>query len=242
MKKLLFAIAGAASFAALAADPASGANDISIVGFENYAADAGVLGKDDTGAVGTSLWTATGDDASLVKTYGGDNAAAPAIKEPAPFDGAAENTKYLALDTNGAELQRAIPVAGQAVAADGTYIDTLVQFTPSESAPTSADLTGAKLAIWLYADSVHNTTNLYVQAGIVDSNGDLTSHAYKLNATAEAGQWYRLTVTALKNVMAKPADQLADGYLNGFQIRLDGTLLEAADDRVGWTPTMMRLP
>ena len=66
MKKLLFAIAGAASFAVLAADPAAGANDISIVGFENYTADATVIGVGDDGGNGNSLWSCAGDDASLV--------------------------------------------------------------------------------------------------------------------------------------------------------------------------------
>ena len=230
MKKLLFAIAGAASFAALAADPEARSGDISLVGFENYTVDQTVIGYDDGGGSGSTLWSASGDDASLVKTYGGDNATAPSITEPAPFAGET-NTKYLALDTNGSELQRAIPAAGQAIAADGTYIDTLVQFTPSESDPTSADLTGAKLAIWLKADSEHNTTNLMVQAGIVAADGTVSSHAYKLNASAEPNTWYRLTVTALKNITKVPAENMAaDGFLNGFQIKLDGTLLEAATD------------
>ena len=226
MKKLLFALAGAASFAALAADPAAGANDISIVGFENYTADQTVIGYGDDGESGSSLWTATGDDASLVKTYGGDNAAAPNIKEPAPFDGAAENTKYLALDTNGSELQRAIPAAGQTIAADGTYIDTLVQFTPSESAPTSTDLTGAKLAIWLGV--VENVTNLYVQGGFLMgpvAEGTPTidttaTQAYKLgNIHVEPGQWHRLTVKAIKL-----DDDGAGNTISGFQILVDGTL------------------
>ena len=226
MKKLLFALAGAASFAALAADPAAGANDISIVGFENYTADQTVIGYGDDGASGSSLWTATGDDASLVKTYGGDNAAAPNIKEPAPFDEAAENAKYLALDTNGSELQRAIPAAGQTIAADGTYIDTLVQFTPSESAPTSTDLTGAKLAIWLGV--VENVTNLYVQGGFLEGpvgEGTPTidttaTQAYKLgNIHVEPGQWHRLTVKAIKL-----DDDGGGSTISGFQILVDGTL------------------
>ena len=232
MKKLLFALAGAASFAVLAADPTPGASDISIVGFENYTADRTVIGYGDDGASGNSLWTATGDDASLVKTYGGDNAAAPNIKEPAPFDGAAENAKYLALDTNGSELQRAIPAAGQTIAADGTYIDTLVQFTPSESAPTSADLTDAKLAIWLGV--VENVTNLYVQGGYYtqESASDPTTFTpaggtktYKLSGTYQPGTWYRLTVKACPSLINGFEGQ----YLPGFVITVDGQTLAASE-------------
>ena len=224
MKKLLFALAGAASFAALAADPTPGASDISIVGFENYTADRTVIGYGDDGASGNSLWTATGDDASLVKAYGGDNAAAPNIKEPAPFDGAAENTKYLALDTNGSELQRAV---GATVAATGTYIDTLVQFTPSESAPTSTDLDGAKLAIWLGVDSENNTTNLMVQACYWDfADAPVgTSQAFALTGkTIEPGTWYRLTVKAIDNIMNVDSGM----SIPAFQILVDGTEMTLA--------------
>ena len=225
MKKLLFAIAGAAAFSAFAADPSAGANDISIVGFENYTVDQTVIGYGDNGVAGDTLWSCAGDDASLVKTLGGDNAAVPSITEPRPFAGET-NTKYLALDTNGSELQRAIPAAGQTIAADGTYIDTLVQFTPSESAPTPTDLTGAKLAIWLGV--VENVTNLYVQGGFLEGpvgEGTPTidttaTQAYKLgNIQVEPGLWYRLTVKAVKL-----DDDGAGNTISGFQILVDGTL------------------
>ena len=227
MKKLLFAIAGAASFAALAADPSAGANDISLVGFESYTVDAPVVGATDNGQEGTSLWTATGDDASTVKTYGGDNAAAPSITEPRPFAGET-NTKYLALDTNGSELQRAIPAAGQTIAADGTYIDTLIQFTPSESAPT--DLDGAKIAIWLGV--VENVTNLYVQAEQY-TDEDSSTHAsqsfalVKQDGTAPVvnpSTWYRLTIKAIPNVF-DAGNPDCEERIPAFQISLDGVLL-----------------
>ncbi len=217
MKKLLFAIAGAAAFSAFAADPAAGANDISIVGFENYTADQTVIGYGDNGVSGNSLWTCAGDDASLVKTYAGGDIAAPNIKEPAPFDGAAENAKYLALDTNGSELQRAI---GTSVAADGTYIDTLVQFTPSESAPSAEDLSGAKLAIWLGVEN--NVTNLMVQGNYwdFDSAPTATAQAYALTGkTIEPGTWYRLTVKAIPNILGQGSGM----SLPAFQIVVDGT-------------------
>ena len=229
MKKLLFAIAGAASFAVLAADPSAGANDISIVGFENYTADQTVIGYGDNGVAGDTLWSCAGDDASLVKTLGGDNAAVPSITEPRPFAGET-NTKYLALDTNGSELQRAIPSDQDqnVVPAAGMYIDTLVQFTPSESAPTSADLTGAKLAIWLGVEN--NVTNLYVQGNAWDwdsvgSDFTMSSQAYALTGkTIEPGTWYRLTVKAIPNVLSAESPYA----ISAFQIFVDGTEMAAA--------------
>lgn len=230
MKKLLFAIAGAAAFSAFAADPSAGANDISLVGFENYTVDQTVIGYGDNGQEGGSLWSCEGDDASLVKTLGGDNAAVPSITEPRPFAGET-NTKYLALDTSGAELKRAIPAAGQAVAADGTYIDTLVQFTPSESDPTSEDLTGAKLAIWLKVDN--NVTNLMVAGGQYsaastdDEDITVTAKSYKLSGSYEQNTWYRLTVKAIKTIAG--AGWEGSDY-SGFQIFIDGTLLTIVGD------------
>ena len=229
MKKLLFAIAGAASFAALAADPAARTGDISLVGFENYTADQTVIGYRDDGQQGQggeSPWSATGDDASVVKTYGGENAAVPTgISFPAPFEDAGD--KYLDLNTEGAELRRAIPAAGQAIAADGTYIDTLVQFTPSESAPTETDLNGAKLAIWL--SSENNVTNLCVAGGFYEGAEldegiptgapSVSPKTYKLSGTYDPSTWYRLTVKAIKFVEASGSVYV------GFQISIDGTPL-----------------
>ena len=225
MKKLLFAIAGAASFAALAADPEVRTGDIDVLGFENFdltleTVTGAVVDRTDSGVEGTSKWSCSGDDASLVKPYGGDNATAPSITEPAPFAGET-NTKYLALDTNGSELQRAIPAAGQTVAADGTYVDTLVQFTPSESAPTSTDLDGAKLAIWLGVDSEHNTTNLMVAGAYYMMT---TSTNYTLSGTYEPGTWYRLTVKAIPTL----ANGAEGQYLPGFVIAIDGQTLSIA--------------
>ena len=226
MKKLLFAIAGAAAFSAFAADPALG-NHISLVGFENYTVDQTVIGYGDNGQEGGSLWSCAGDDASLVKAYAGGDVSAPDITEPDPFNGAAENNNYLNLDTNGAELQRAIPAAGQQIAADGTYIDTLIQFTPSESAPT--DLADAKIAIWLGVDSDNTTTNLCVAGGFYEGaeldNGiptgapSVSPKTYKLSGTYDPSTWYRLTVKAIKFVEA------GESVYVGFQISIDGTPL-----------------
>ena len=89
MKRLLFAIAGAAVFSAFAADPALG-DHISIVGFENYTVDQTVIGYGDDGQAGNSLWAfpAGADDASLVKAYSGSDVGTPSCSIPAPFSDA----------------------------------------------------------------------------------------------------------------------------------------------------------
>ena len=223
MKKLLFAIAGAAAFAAFA-DPAQGGEgDISWVGFEAYDTTTNVVGQTDNGQEGTSLWTCEGDDNSFVKTYAAsEDVDVPAISRPALF-AEEENTKYLALDTNGSELQRAIPAAGQAVAATGTYIDTLVQFTVSESDP-SDDLTGAKLAIWLGVTNVNDvaTTNLYVMGGYYDASWGHSVKKYALSSgavTVTQGTWYRLTVKAIADITG------GQESIPGFKVYLDGNVL-----------------
>ena len=227
MKKLLFTFAAAAAFAAMADDPSKGANDIDVLGFENFnlsqtaTVSGAVVNRGDDGTLGLTQWVCNGDDASLVKTYGGDNATAPSLAlYPAPFTDGGDN--YLALDTNGSELQRYFSTDttnGTPTAVSGPlYIDTLVQFTPSESAPTSADLDGAKLAIWLGV--VNNVTNLYVQ-GMQYSDAEISVSApvaYKItNVIPQPGTWYRLTVKAI------PAALSTMGMVSAFTVAIDGT-------------------
>jgi len=229
MKKLMFAIAGAAAFAAFAgSDPAAGEGVISLVGFEAYTTNTTVLGYNDQGQSGNSLWTSTGDDESRVQAYGGDNATAPSaldVSFPAPFTEVGAGDNYLALDTSGAELQRLIPndQGQQTIPAGGTYIDTLVQFTVTEDEePTIDDTT--KLAIWMGVGD--GATNLYVKGGYmvgpVGEGGvtiDTTDRrTYKLDSVVEPGAWYRLTVKAV--VIDNDG---AGNYISGYQVFIDGT-------------------
>ena len=243
MKKLLFAIVGAAAFSAFAADPDPSQDwrqgDIDVLGFENFDltnpnVTGAVINRDDTGVEGTSKWSCSGDDASLVKTYGSEDVTAPNIKEPDLFASQNGGDNYLALDTNGSELQRAIPAAGQAIAADGTYIDTLIQFTPSESAPT--DLNGAKIAIWLGVEN--NVTNLCVQGAcytLVEGQFNFTTpQKYTLSGTYEPGTWYRMTIKAVSSLLNGMEGQ----YLPGFVISVDGqtlTTVESAADAAAYS-------
>ena len=179
MKKLMFAAAIAASAAAFA-DP------INSIGFAGYDLGAkftsGQAEKDESGndkEATYGYFCFYGESDSSVVTN--DNPST--TKHTAAFADA-EDAKYLALDTEGGTLWRSIntlsyyPIGennavysngtARAVAATGTYLDTLVQFTVTEDEePTVGE--GDKLAIWLQAGV--GTTNLMVKAAVVDDLG-----------------------------------------------------------------------
>ena len=194
MKKLLFATALVASAAAFADGPL---NAISFEGYDLTATDLTVGNKADSpdasgGDNGMYFYFDGSDDGSTVMAFGSGEGqiAAPSITRPAYF-ASANNANYLELSTEGGVLWRSIntlesdtsgetPTYGlgeaKAVAADGTYLDTLVQFTPTEGDGGPTELTSDdKLAIWLNVDQDTGATNLMVRAGWVDDNGDATS-------------------------------------------------------------------
>ena len=227
MKKLLFATAIAASAAAFAAP-------LTAVDFEQGANDY------QPNESGSRFYFDGTSNSSFVSN---DVNAASTTKRTAYFAEIAPNThaNYLALDTEGGTLWRSINdikteggySLGDAenVAAAGTYLDTLVQFTVTEDeAPTVGE--GDKLAIWLQAEE--GVTNLMVKAGFLDDNGSdsfVTATNFVLS-TAEpirAGTWYRLTVKAIGDVtacVAKNPGSYTSGYV-GFEIYLDGVQLAA---------------
>ena len=211
MKKLMFAAAIAASAAAFA-DP------INAVAFEN--------GGDYNPNGENSYFYFAGESNSSVVSN--DATTASTTKRTEWFKNA-NNANYLALDTEGGTLWRSLATitsttvgedttydlgTAQSVAANGTYLDTLVQFTVTEDEAPEVT-TGDKLAIWLQAGE--GTTNLMVKAALA---GDAARNPtnFVLNATVEPGTWYRLTVKALADI--------TDGdNIPGFQIYLDGNLL-----------------
>ena len=226
MKNLTFALACASTFALFAAIDAPKAD------FEGYAAGAKVSDEvePDSQSVYWLYDGASGsEDGSTVKAYGGENLPAPA----------AGGQNYLELSTEGGTLWRSLAVgnthgegidnklgAAQALPADGLYIDTMVQFTPTEDGGAPETTGGDKLAIWLNVDSssgVAPVTNLMVRAGFVDDNGATTvSHkSYKLITPSPviAGEWYRLTVRAIKDV----SKEGTDSCITGFTISLDNS-------------------
>jgi len=234
MKKLLFATAFVASAAAFA-DP------ISAISFEGYTAGFqftnGQAEKDETGTdkqTGPYFLYFGEDDGSSVKAFGGENAAAPNITRPLAFANASPNANYLDLSTEGGILWRSISDTiqeggtnklglAQTVPSDGIYLDTLVQFTPTEDSgnPPDVDALTDKLAIWLNVDSsgASPVTNLMVYAAVVDDSGNPTPTMFTItNKTVNAGEWHRLTVKAI-------ADICEGSGIPAFQIKVDGDVL-----------------
>ena len=229
MKNLTFALACASTFALFAAI------DVPKADFENYTEKTGwtVANKDEPGRLYT-YWLYDGasgsEDGSTVTAYGGENLAAPTT-------GDAAGDKYLALSTEGGTLWRSLAAgntagtdiagklgAAQALPAGGLYIDTMVQFTPTEDGGAPETTGDDKLAIWLNVDSSGEApvTNLMVKASVVDDQGTRTPTTFTLtNAGAvKAGKWYRLTVKAI-------GDITESDDVPGFQVLLDGTLMVA---------------
>ena len=215
MKKLMFATALAASVVAFAEGP------INATSFEGYTADAAVVGAGggDVGesGVGANYFYYQGDtDGSLVKAFGSGDIAAPSKTRPLYFAEANPNANYLELSTEGGILWRSINTLNsetvdqtttyslgnaEPIAADGTYLDTLVQFTPTEDGGAPEVTQDDKLAIWLNVDG-NGVTNLMVKAGWVDSEGVLGATNFVLSGKAVvAGEWYRLTIKALPDIL-----------------------------------------
>ena len=243
MKKLMFATALVASAAAFA-DP------INAISFEGYQAGfqftngqaekkESPAGNGGDKSFGPYFLYFGDQDGSSVKAFGGDNPSAPAITRPLAFANASPNANYLDLSTEGGILWRSINgttqdggtnILGSAetVAADGLYLDTLVQFTPTEDGGTPELTDEDKLAIWLNVDSTTtpSTTNLMVRAkyyaiGALGPEGEATSFVLAPTGGVKnvvAGEWYRLTVKAIANVMSSSAN----GVIPAFEIYIDG--------------------
>lgn len=232
MKNLTFALACASTFALFAAIDAPKAD------FEGYAAGAKVANATEPGSQST-YWLYDGasgsEDGSTVKAYGGENLAAPA----------AGGQNYLELSTEGGTLWRSLAAgntngegidnklgAAQVVPDGGLYIDTMVQFTPTEDGGAPEVAPGDKLAIWLNVDSSSGgapVTNLMVKAGHVYRDGSeaVDPMTFVLEGTSGVvpGTWYRLTVKAIPDVTKSIADGHRNTGVTGYQILLDGQAL-----------------
>ena len=265
MRKLMFTTALVASAAAFA-DP------LNAISFEGYDADAtftiGQAEKNEdrsTKSEGTyGYFFYQGDtDGSSVKEFASGDVASPNITRPLYFADATPKAKYLELSTEGGILWRSIntlnmdnsggvPVYdlgdAKAIAPDGTYLDTLVQFTPTEDGSGPTDITADdKLVIWLNVDQQSGATNLMVKAKYYFFNGqiDASETNYVLTAVTGtknvvAGEWYRLTIKAIPNVMSDDTQ----GVLSVFEIFIDGVQMCATmapfDASEGGFGTMLR--
>lgn len=229
MKNLTFALACASTFALFAKIEAPTA------GFEEYEVGAKVANAVEPPGNQFTYWLYEGasgsEDGSTVKAYGDENLATPTT-------GDAAGDKYLELSTEGGTLWRSLAevkqmengsaTLGDAHAIDpktGLYIDTMVQFTPTEDGgvPT-IDTDNDKLAIWLNVDSSESgpVTNLCVLGSYISNEGaEAVTNVYKAtNKAIDAGTWYRLTVKAVPAIDGNAL--VADGIL-GFEVSIDNT-------------------
>ncbi len=254
MKKLMFATALVASAAAFA-DPAvlqAGSQEsmtaLNAISFEGYAVNAG-LGSNGTAEMNedgqsdkqAAYFCYEGEqDGSTIKAFGAEgNAATPSITRPNYFATATPNAKYLELSTEGGILWRSInAVSGsgancqlgtaQTIGSDGLYLDTLVQFTPTEDGGSPEVTSEDKLAIWLNVDSsgASPVTNLMVRAKRWsyenETLGSVATNFTVSGVTVVAGTWYRLTIKAIQS-----ATQTDAGIFPAFQIFIDGTSVAA---------------
>lgn len=237
MKNLTFALACASTFALFAAIDAPKAD------FEGYAAGAKVSDEVEPGSQSV-YWLYDGasgsEDGSTVKAYGGENLPAPA----------AGGQNYLELSTEGGTLWRSLAAgnthgegiggrlgAAQALPAGGLYIDTMVQFTPTEDGGAPETTGGDKLAIWLNVETGEGletpVTNLCVKANAytLGEAGPMAAATTFPLVPADGsalsinpGTWYRLTVKAVANALATDEN----GIIPAFEIRVDGALMKAA--------------
>ena len=228
MKNLTFALACASTFALFAAI------DVPKADFEKYAAEAKVSDTDEPDSQST-YWLYEGasgsEDGSKVKAYGAQT-------------GSGQNQKYLELSTEGGTLWRSLAKgntagtdiadklgAAQALPAGGLYIDTMVQFTPTEDGGAPETTGDDKLAIWLNVNMSGGTpvTNLMVKAGHVYRDGSeaVDPMTFVLEGTSGIvpGTWYRLTVKAIPDVTKSIADGERSTGVTGYQILLNGQVL-----------------
>ena len=257
MKKLLFATALVASAAAFADGEPTALNAISFEGYQAGATFANGATEKAEGGTDKSdgpFFYYDGDgDGSSVKAFGGENAATPSITRPFYFASATPNANYLDLSTEGGTLWRSInnissqgeapdPVTyglgeGKAIPADGLYLDTLVQFTPTEDGGTPELTQGVdKLAIWLNVETsvTPSVTNLMVRAAYYDANGIPIATNFALTGKAVTpGNWYRLTVKAVANVIDTQGAYGEWYNIPAFIIYIDGDEMAAVDAPIG---------
>ena len=174
----------------------------------------------------------------MVKAYGvDDNLPIFDYKKLVPNEFAAKgltNDNYLELSTEGGTLWRSATQTDEAQAlGDGVtlgsygdfekiYVDTMVQFTPTEDGGTPATEAADKLAIWLNVatneETGEATTNLCVRAGVL--GGSPQTHTITNAGEVKPGVWYRLTVKYVGDVTKR------NGF-PGFMIWLDGKKLQS---------------
>ncbi|MDO5320247.1 MAG: hypothetical protein Q4G65_16590 [bacterium] len=228
MKKMTFALA-CASAAALFADMAP------LADFEKY-------------TLGDAVADAVEPDTTLTYwLYGAASGSADGSKVAGD-----SSAKFLELSTEGGTLWRSINEgntagetidaklgAAQAVPATGLYVDTMVQFTPTEDGGAPELGGDDKLAIWLNVtageDGAPSTTNLCVRAQFLNYADDVVSKAATFTlepvegtlALDDASAWHRLTVKAY--TLLDDENQ----RVSAFEIKVDDKAMKAKTSPIG---------
>lgn len=178
---------------------------------------------------GDGFWTTeTADENITVGTYGDGNVAYtygnPAANTREEVFGSAQN-KFLKLETEaGKALWRNLAAEAGGVAtvdaANSYVLDTLVQFTATDEAPTAA--AGDKFILWLKSDEAAGTTSLMVTSGAIkDDLGAISSTpvTLALDTPVVPGQWARVSVKTFKAA--------TEGGNLGFVVYVDGAVASA---------------
>ena len=178
---------------------------------------------------GDGFWTTeTADENITVGMYGDGNVAYtygnPAANTRAEAFGSAQN-QFLKLETEaGKALWRNLAAEAGGVAtvdADNSYVlDTLVQFTATDEAPTAAAVD--KFILWLKSDEAAGTTSRMVTSGAIkDDLGAISSTpvTLALDTPVVPGQWARVSVKTFKAA--------TEGGNLGFVVYVDGAVASA---------------
>jgi hypothetical protein len=169
-------------------------------------------------ATNMANWSSTTDDQSMVTNmtylYGGTLPSWPS-----------GTAKILKLNTQGSILTNSLVSTS---ATNGIYMDTMVQFVPSDTTPatcTTGDTYSVKLALFANASS-----NLVVYHGYANGSGGLSSNGLTvLPNVMDAAQWYRLTVLYKRHAVPSYNEAAM------FQLKVDGVLItNSAAYAGGW--------
>lgn len=233
MKKLMITLSAAALATSVFADEGTPTMYQETEGFETYAAETVITNATAVDGGSTMLWySASVDETGTVKAY-------------AEAD-ETRGEKYLNVETTtGTPLYRKLVAhnAGDLVnqdshrvdIGDGIYVDTYVQFTASEEAPT--EIADSKLVVWVKetVDEATGTStkDLMVMAGQLNASGVPTATNFVINTTdMNLTGWHRLTIRAMV------ARDDAQNSIAAFTLFLDGVQLAAKAIQVPGTPAV----
>ena len=176
----------------------------------------------------------TGDEnltwsASLYQSTLLDPAGWSGLTVPARWFEAAAGKALNVKTALGTEFVTCAPTSAIVLTGDEKiYVDTLVKFTAFDEAAQFEDAT-AKLAVWIREmyDNDGETivgTNLYVTAGVIDDQGEVTQESYDCGEYT-AGEWCRLTIKSLGSVNGTGTG------VYGFVVYIDGKPVSCTTDK-----------